>query len=234
MKKKYIAFIIIGVIIIGFIIMLIMFINSGQFKEYSGPIDDEYYSSNGLIDEDMASRISEKNYVMASGEILVEVTNKNSYGGDGFVYIFYYDKDNNMIKKDTRYITVNPNSKGYTLFTPFKGKEYDRYEVKFNIKYAYGMAFYNKCIKSKVLNKKDFYLYIEYTNKCADSIKSLEVGVLFYNKKNEIIGYSSTVADKTLRKNKRVKDYVIIPDDGDYGDISYTKAKTVINEAYNW
>jgi len=235
MKKKHIVFIVIGLLIISLIVLLIMFFKSDEYNDYSGPIDDEYFESNGIIDEAMDKKHTEKSYVLPSGEILVEVTNNNKYGADAYVYIIYYDESNNKIKEDKSILTINPKSKGYTIFYNYDEKfKYDRYEVKVNLKYAYGMAFYNNCIVAKGLNKKDFYLYIEYTNKCSTTIKSAEIGVLFYDNKDNIIGYSSTYSDVALKKNKKIKGYVLIPDNGDYGDISYDKYKVIVNEAYNW
>ena len=234
MKKKYIDFIVIGIVIISFIILLIMFLNFSEYNSYSGPLDDEYLDSNGLIDEEMAGKVSWNSYDLASGDLLVEVTNNNKYGADVHIYVYYYDKNNKKVKEEQRFDTINPKSKGYTLFYHNKDNEYDRYEIKLKTEYAYGRVFYNNCIKSKALNKKDFYFYIEYTNICKTSINSVELGVLFYNSKDEIIGYGYTLANKKLRHGKKVKDYVIIPDNGDYGDISYDKYKIVVNEASNW
>ena len=82
MKKKHIVFIVIGLLIISLIVLLIMFFKSDEYNDYSGPIDDEYFESNGIIDEAMDKKHTEKSYVLPSGEILVEVTNNNKYGAD--------------------------------------------------------------------------------------------------------------------------------------------------------
>ncbi len=245
MKKKSNKYIIIAVsIFICCVIVFIFFniINSTNWKDYDGPIDDKYFDNPEKIDEELNKNYKIKDYVMPNGDILIELKNNNKYGVTADIYLDLMDTNENVIASGTGWGMINPNNKFYYkfytdgLFPDEAGvkKEYDHYKVRVELHYAVGTKFYNNCITSKKVKTKDYRMIITLKNNCNETIEAISAGVLFYDSNKKIIGFANGYIDK-IKKHGKAKMDVFIPDNGDgYENINYSSYKVVIMGSNNF
>ena len=227
--------------ILFFLFIVFMAINSNNYFDYEGPIDEEYYNNPEKIDEELNKHYKIKDYVMPNGEILIEIKNNNKYGVEAEIYLDLMDSNDKVLASGTMWTTINPNSKNYEIKNPEYlfpdeagvSKEYDHYKIRANLKYSSGIKFYNKCIKTVDVKRHDYKMSVILKNNCEDSIEYVDAGVLFYDKNKNIIGFDNGYIDK-IRKNGKAKMNIFIPDSGDsYEEINYSSYKVVILGAYN-
>ncbi len=225
-----ILLIIIIAILIGIIVRLSMKINS---LKQQIPVTVTDVEKLDKIEKEINKKYVEKDYALTDGSILIEIENKSNYGANADVKVELMDEKKNIIDVIDVYISgINSKEKGYGLATMWEAN-YSSYKVTTNMLPATSLRFHNKDVSIISENVSENSYIVQYKNKASEKLDSLEIGVLFYDKKNNIIGYSSNI-ESNIEAGSTSSMKIRMPIDEEYENIKYTKAKTIIIGAYTY
>lgn len=184
------------VIIVGVIYTINAFKERDSFSDdYYQEQDsmDSYYRENRIkVDIEANKNTENKDYLLHDGNILVEVHNKNDYTTSARIYVEFFDGNKETIAIKDGYINyIGPRKKSYYEIDVEEDLQslYETYEVKVMSSYEYEKYakkyYHDKDIEFISLKRNQLKFKNNY-NKKLDGTWAL----LYYNKNDEIIGYS--------------------------------------------
>ena len=228
-----IILLIVGIVVVAIIIIVaIIFI----LKENLSSSNYNHYDYERImeIETSLNENFEVKHYPLENGSILIELDNKNDYGVVADYKIKLLDENNNIIdiQKETEY-AIAPKAKGYKEVY-IENKEAKNFEVEAELSLNQISKSYNDDIK--IISTKDTAreVTIEYQNNSKKKLDYIEIGIIFYDDNNQIVGYSSGIEAK-VKSGKVKKMDAFIPFNNDYTEkLKYTKYETVIVEAIQY
>ena len=122
------------------------------------------------------------------------------------------------------------NNKVYKEIYVDKKMQYSSYRT--NVKLEKGYDFYQYKDRVSLESKKsNDNIIVTITNNEKERISSLEVGIVFYDKSNKIVGYSNTNV-KNINSGEKTTSKVIVPFDKSFKRITYDRIETLLISAY--
>lgn len=234
-SKKIIGilFTVLVIIIIALVIGIIRLSQEIKSLKQQIPISTIDVKELDNIEKEINKKYVEKDYVLEDKSILIEVENKSNYGANADIKVELLDNSKNIIDVIDVYISgIKPNGTGYGLATMWEGS-YSSYKVTTKLLPTASLKFHTDDISIINSNVSEDSYILEYKNKASEKLDALEIGVLFYDKKNKIIAYSSNI-ESDIEPNSTSSMKIRMPIDDNYENISYEKAKPVIISAYTY
>lgn len=228
-----IILLIVGVVVFVTIIIIAAFfalkgsLSSSNYNQYD-------FERIAEIEKNLNENFEIKHYTLENGDVLIEIDNKNDYGVIANYKIKLLDENNNIIdiEKETEY-GIGPKAKGYKEVY-IENKEAKNFEVEAELTLDQISKSYNNDIK--IISTKDTsnLINIEYQNNSKKKLSSLEIGIIFYDDNNQIVGYTSGIEAK-VKSGKTKKMDALIPFNKDYSErIKYAKYDTVVVKAIQY
>lgn len=232
-KSNKTMFIIIAIIVVALIGLAVYFIpkigKEKSFDETIKEIEKELEEES----KELSKHYAIKEYKLLSGDILVEVENKNSVPVFGSVNFIFYDENDNMIDTADAYISgIYANKKSYSmLLIAHNVPNYARYEKTVKLSSFDFAKMYEGKVNVTATMNDDLLLAI--TNTASEDITECDIGVIYYDENDKIIGYETVFVD-TLIPNETIAKKSYIPDDADGENIKYSRYEVVVNIAYSY
>ncbi len=224
-------------IIVGIIILFAIFgffykdSKSNSLKEKKKTDKDvinEYYNENqDKFNLEMMKYVSSKGYILADGNLLVEVTNLNECGASIKTYIEFLDENNETITMEDQYIgyvEAGKKSYGIVYLNDELRKIYETYRIVAVPSYTSSIVSYYDNVELISFNEKKGTIQYKVNADTKDRLE-IEWGLLYYDENDNIVDYSRAF-DYDVKANKIIKNNAYLS----YG--SYSRIEIVLLEAH--
>lgn len=232
MKKNNISVIgiILGVGIVSLLGWLVMYsLNQSKPEKTNKSIGYEKYIENReKFNIEMTKNLEYKDYVLNNGDILVEINNKNDYPAYAHIYVELLDGDNKLVYIKTGIEEINSGQTGYNrIYIDDEVKElYETHKTKVILDYDNIVEKdYSKYIKD--ISYNDNTKTISFTNDSNKEIDYVEWGIIYYDKNEKIIDFSTEMTSH-IKPNKKINERIYT------GSKEYNKIKIVLLNAHNY
>ena len=224
------------IIIILILIGLLIFVLKSLLGVEEPTVDSE--NTPVEINNNEESVINKKYSVdsvkLASGNILIDINNKNNISVDAEVIIEYYDKNGDTINNETINIKNIPDKHHYyelvTVKPEFKELEYSS-KTKLSINKF--KDYYQKKIEITNKTEEEEKLLVEVKNDSYSVVDVIEVYVVYYDEEGNTVGFDNSLVKKlAVDKVSEVK--LNYPKDKEYNYISFSRYEVGVNTAYSY
>ena len=230
-RKKIPIILMIIVLLIVLVFLIKSLINTERPTENKENTTTEVTNDEEAI---INKRHSVKSTVLANGNILLDINNKNSISVDANITIEFSDNAGDTINKEDINIKNIPAKSHYYesvyLRPELKGLEY---ELKTKLSTSKFKEYYNDKVEIVNTTEAGESLLIEIKNDSYFVIDVIEVYVIYYDSEDKIIGFE-TSSVKKLAVDKTAEVKIDYPKNTDYSFISFSKYDIGINTAYSY
>lgn len=230
-KKNKTIFIVIGVVVAALIGLAVYFIpkmiNDKKIDNLIEDIEKDLEKES----QELSKHYAIKEYKLADGDILVEVENKNKVPVYASVKMVFYDDNNNLVDTQETFITgIYASKKSYGVINASNTK-YARYETTVKLSaLSFTKLYEDKVTVTPTMSEE---LLLSITNTTNETIEECDVGVIYYDKDDNIIGYGKVYVDP-IGPNETVVEKSYIPYDANLETIAYSRYEVVVNAAYTY
>ena len=213
--------IVIGVLIVGLVLFLIF-----KPKNSGGSSYEKYKQEQAETTERLNKNYSAKILELKGGKWLVEVQNNNNepvYVSDAKIEL--YDANRQSLKTIKVYTgMISANSKGYGVVynDDFDKVNYVSKELTLKLEPAYSKDYTSK-IKGEVIGKDKYANTVRLTNISSEEVYVENVGLVYYDANNTIVGYERGITLTTLKAGQNTTIEIDLPTDKNYKAVSYSR-----------
>ena len=232
-KNNKVLLIIIVVIVAALVGFAAYFIPKLSSDKKIDDLIDEIEKDIEKESQELSKHYEAKDYVLADGDILVEVENKNNVPVYANVKLVFYDENGGLIDTKETFISgIYASKKAYgVVHLSSDGPKYSKYDITVKLSELAYINLYEDKISVTPTMSEDLLLTIQ--SNANDTIEEIDIGVIYYDSDDKIIGYSPVYVD-ALPPNGSTVEKSYIPDDSNYDDINYSRYEVVVNSAYTF
>ncbi len=211
---------------IGVIIVLILIRTFFGTNTVNPNRNDDFTKKEEILNQ----KVETKDYVLTTGDLLIQLTNNTNIPARASLKIEFYDKKKSIVDvKDTTISGIDKQTTSYVKI-PLRNIKYDTYKVFTKMSINPYTKFYTNDVKILSRTKSNRNIIIEYQNKSQKNLDYVEIGVLFYNQNNKLIAYNNMI-EKDIPKNSTSQTKIYIPYNHNYEIIQYKRIETVVVNA---
>ena len=175
-----------------------------------------------------------EDYVLANGNVLLVVKNNNDVTVDGKIKVEFYNEQEQLVNSEDGYFFfLRGNKTVYTdiFLSESEKSNYSKYKVTVKLDKSLESTQYHDKITINSSKTNDNIL-IQVTNNSDDTIKNIDVGVLFYDQDKKIIGFGEALLTD-VKSKETTSGKVYLPHDKNYDDLAFDSYEVVVNAAYS-